>query len=177
MFGYHGIFHLLVLIACGAVRCAAMPTSSRVALFVSLRLASLLLCAHSLAFDFVTDDARSSSFVYENLVEHGALVFNLGRRVEGYTNFLWTILIALGLFLKIPAELSSRVLGTLCAITGTILFCAKVFRRLRSWIQFFVARSVAVGPVPAWIWRGFPGGRGGDAAVYAALVRCRSAGI
>ena len=92
-----------------------MPTSPRVALAVSLGLASALLCFHSLQFNFVTDDAFISFVYAKNLVEHGALVFNLGERVEGYTNFLWTLLVALGLVLKIPAELSSRVLGTLCA--------------------------------------------------------------
>ncbi len=134
-----------------------MPTSPRVALFVSLGLASLLLCAHSLAFNFVTDDAFISFVYAKNLVEHGALVFNLGERVEGYTNFLWTILIALGLFLKIPAELSSRVLGTLCAI-GTMLFCAKVLRRLRDPASDASWKTPSLwDSVPAWILAGIPG--------------------
>lgn len=81
-------------------------------------LASLGLIAHSLQFNFVTDDAFISFVYSRNLAQHGQLVFNLGERVEGYTNFLWTLLIALGLWLKIPAEWSSRVLGTLCGVAG-----------------------------------------------------------
>lgn len=134
-----------------------MSSSPRVALILSLALSSLVLCAHSLLFNFVTDDAFISFVYAKNLVQHGALVFNVGERVEGYTNFLWTLIVALGLALKIPAELSSRVLGTLCAI-GTMLFCAKVLRRLRA-----VSADASSGlqtlwdSVPAWILAGIPG--------------------
>jgi hypothetical protein len=127
-----------------------MPTSPRIALSVSLGLAAALLCFHSLQFNFVTDDAFISFVYAKNLVEHGALVFNLGERVEGYTNFLWTLLMALGLVLKIPAELSSRVLGTLCAI-ATMLVCGVILRRLRG-----NTRSLW-DSVPAWILAGIPG--------------------
>ena len=51
-----------------------MPTSPRVALAVSLGLASALLCFHSLQFNFVTDDAFISFVYAKNLVEHGAPV-------------------------------------------------------------------------------------------------------
>ncbi|MBP6743246.1 MAG: hypothetical protein KA244_10365, partial [Deltaproteobacteria bacterium] len=64
--------------------------------------ASVVLVAHSLRFDFVTDDAFISFVYAKNLVEHGALVFNLDERVEGYTNFLWTLLLAAGMALRIP---------------------------------------------------------------------------
>ncbi len=41
---------------------------------------------------------------------HG-LVYNMGERVEGYTNLLWTLLIAAAMALGIPPETSSKVLG------------------------------------------------------------------
>ena len=75
----------------------------------------VVLVWHSLRFDFVTDDAFISFVYAKNLVEHGALVFNLDERVEGYTNFLWTLILALGMRLGVAPELSSRGLGTLCA--------------------------------------------------------------
>jgi hypothetical protein len=38
---------------------------------------------------------RSCTFRYAyNLVHHGELVFNPGERVEGYTNRLWTVVLA-----------------------------------------------------------------------------------
>jgi arabinofuranosyltransferase len=131
-----------------------MPASSRVALSVSLAvslaLAAALLVFHSLQFNFVTDDAFISFVYAKNLVNHGALVFNLGERVEGYTNFLWTLLVALGLALRIPAELSSRVLGTLCAV-ATMVFSAWLLRRLRGG-SYSLWESL-----PAWILAGIPG--------------------
>ncbi len=94
-------------------------------------LALALLVAHSLLFNFVTDDAFISFVYARNLVRHGQLAFNLGERVEGYTNFLWTMLIAAALGGGIPAELSSRILGTLAGGLG-LLYVVHLHGRLRS---------------------------------------------
>jgi len=56
-----------------------------------------VLAGHSLYFDFVCDDAFISFRYADNLVHHGELNFNPGQRVEGYTSFLWTVLIAAGI--------------------------------------------------------------------------------
>ncbi|HEU4730305.1 MAG TPA: hypothetical protein VFT22_20550 [Kofleriaceae bacterium] len=78
--------------------------------------AALVLVAHSLAYNFVTDDAYISFVFSRNLAQHGELTFNLGQPVEGYTNFVWTLLLGLGMLAKIPPELASRVLGTACGL-------------------------------------------------------------
>ena len=57
--------------------------------------AAAVLVPHARLFDFVTDDAYISFRYARNLALHGQLVFNLGEQVEGYTNFLWTVLLAL----------------------------------------------------------------------------------
>src|SRR5436305_2434405 len=94
-------------------------------------IAAVILIAHSLVWNFVTDDAFISFVYSRNLARHGQLVFNLGERVEGYTNFLWTLILA-GLFkLGLPQELTSRVLGTGCAI-ATLFVCAWLAGRLRT---------------------------------------------
>ncbi|HEX4418391.1 MAG TPA: hypothetical protein VH165_10855 [Kofleriaceae bacterium] len=81
-----------------------------------LGLAGLVLIGHSLAYNFVTDDAYISFVFARNFAEHGQLAFNLGQPVEGYTNFLWTFVLGLGMVAGIAPELSSRVLGTVCAL-------------------------------------------------------------
>ena len=53
-----------------------------------LAAAAIALVVHSLAYNFVTDDAYISFVFSRNLAEHGELTFNLGQPVEGYTNFL-----------------------------------------------------------------------------------------
>ena len=92
--------------------------------------ATALLVPHALMFDFVNDDAYISFRYAQNLAEHGQLVFNLGERVEGYTNFLWTVLLAGLLKLGLLPEVWSRVLGTAAAI-GTLFVCARASRWLR----------------------------------------------
>jgi hypothetical protein len=60
-----------------------------------------------LAFsDIVLVDDAYISFRYSyNLAEGRGLVFNEGEYVEGYTNLLWTLLMALPEFLNIPVHL------------------------------------------------------------------------
>jgi hypothetical protein len=61
-----------------------------------LAASGLALVVHALHYGFVTDDAYISFVYARNLAEHGELAFNPGLPpVEGYTNFLWTVLLAL----------------------------------------------------------------------------------
>src|SRR3954462_5398923 len=81
-----------------------------------LGLAAVALVVHSLAYNFVTDDAYISFVFSRNFAEHGELSFNLGHPVEGYTSFLWTFALGLGMLAGAAPEWLSRVLGTACAL-------------------------------------------------------------
>lgn len=96
---------------------------------VLLGAACAALVLHALAYDFVTDDAYISFVYARNLAEHGELTFNLGAPVEGYTNFLWTVLLGGAMKLGVAPELSSRVLGALCAL-GTLLIAYRIMTRV-----------------------------------------------
>ncbi len=78
---------------------------------------------------WVCDDAFISFRYAHHLVEGNGLVFNPGERVEGYTNFLWTILIAGGLFLGIDASLMSVVLS-MASLAGLLSLSAWLAHRL-----------------------------------------------
>jgi len=106
-----------------------------------LGLAVAILAAHSLAYDFITDDAYISFVYSRNFAEHGELVFNLGQYVEGYTNFLWTLLIGLGMMIDIPPELSAKLLAGACSILTLIIVTGLVERAL--------GRRTAWAPIPA----------------------------
>lgn len=95
--------------------------------WVLLGIAGVVLVVHSLAYNFVTDDAYISFVYSRNFAEHGELAFNLGAPVEGYTNFLWTIVLGLLMLVGIPPEVASRVLGTACALVTLYL----VFRTMQ----------------------------------------------
>jgi hypothetical protein len=97
-----------------------------------LAAAAIVLVVHSLAYNFVTDDAYISFVYSRNLAEHGELSFNLGDPVEGYTNFLWTVLLGALMIPGIPPEISSRVLGTGCALVTLLLVTRMTGRALSS---------------------------------------------
>ncbi len=78
--------------------------------------AAAVLVVHVRAFAFVGDDAYVSFVYARNLVRHGELVFNLGERVEGYTNFLWTMLLAGVHALGLDLERWSQILGAAASI-------------------------------------------------------------
>ena len=62
---------------------------------VGLFLTLVLLGAHAREYAFLTDDAFISFRYARNLAEGNSLVFNPGlERVEGYTNFLWVLILA-----------------------------------------------------------------------------------
>jgi arabinofuranosyltransferase len=88
-------------------------------------LATAVLVPHALLFDFVSDDAYISFRYARNLARHGQLVFNLGERVEGFTNFLWTVLLAGGIKLGISPVVSSRFLGVAFAV-GTLAVAVRI---------------------------------------------------
>lgn len=93
-----------------------------------LAIAGAVLVVHSLRYNFVTDDAYISFVFSRNLAEHGELAFNLGAPVEGYTNFLWTVLLGGLMKLGLAPELTSRVLGTACAL-GTLVLAFRLVDR------------------------------------------------
>lgn len=76
-------------------------------------------------FISVFEDAFISFRYAEHLAEGHGLVFNPGERVWGYSNFLWTLLLALCVKLHLPIILSSKCLGVLCTM---ILIAWFVFR-------------------------------------------------
>ncbi len=91
-----------------------------------LAAAACVLIGHAMLYDFVTDDAYISFVYSRNLAEHGELSFNLGDPVEGYTSFLWTVIVGGMMALGVPPELSSRVLAAICAVVSLVI----VFRIL-----------------------------------------------
>ena len=70
---------------------------------------------------FTVDDAYISFRYAEHLANGEGLVFNNGEYVEGYTNFLWVVL--LGACRKIGADIqkSSLWLGAICSVLTVII--------------------------------------------------------
>ena len=60
---------------------------------------------HCLAINYVEDDSFISFRYAKNFVNGDGLVFNPGERVEGYTNFLWVMMLSGFLWLIPTANL------------------------------------------------------------------------
>lgn len=92
-----------------------------------------LYVAHAVAVDYVVDDAYISFHYARHFAQGNGLVYNVGERVEGYTNFLWVVLIAAALKLMptIDPLLIARALSLLSG-AGCIVLCVWFSaRRLR----------------------------------------------
>jgi arabinofuranosyltransferase len=88
-------------------------------LVIGLVAACAVLVAHSLSLGFVSDDAFISFRYARNLLDGHGLVYNPGERVEGYTNFLWTVLLA-----GIEWVLPGRHLPQIGPALGLLFGCA-----------------------------------------------------
>jgi hypothetical protein len=80
---------------------------------------------------FVVDDAFISFRYAAHLAQGHGPVFNLGERVEGYSNPLWVAVLALAAVLGLDIVLASKLLG-LFSILATIWLSYKLALRLSS---------------------------------------------
>lgn len=85
---------------------------------------TVVFIVHARAWEFLCDDAFISFRYARNLAEHGALVFNVGmdppERVEGYTNFLWVVVLAGLQLLGIAPPRAAPLITGLGALAGLV---------------------------------------------------------
>jgi arabinofuranosyltransferase len=70
-----------------------------------------IFVVHSLSLNFTQDDAFISYRYVKNFVKGHGLVFNPGERVEGYTNFIWIILLSIFAKFGLDIIVVSKILG------------------------------------------------------------------
>ncbi|MBN1299870.1 MAG: tetratricopeptide repeat protein [Melioribacteraceae bacterium] len=101
----------------------------------ALCLAFVQMC---LNIKFIQDDAFTSFRYAKNLIEGKGLVFNSGEYVEGYTNFLWVMIISLLSLFNIDIITASQLLSVLLSvlILPVVYFISKQFR-IKSGSVFF----------------------------------------
>jgi hypothetical protein len=89
----------------------------------------VLFVIHSLRYWVLIDDAFISFRYAQNLVDGAGLVFNSGDLVEGYSNLLWTLLMAAGMSIGAPPEILSRLIALVSAV-AVLWFTWRVCRFL-----------------------------------------------
>lgn len=90
------------------------------------------------------DDAYISYRYAQNLVAGLGLVYNPGEHVEGFTNLLWTLLVAGGVALGLSAPGAGWLLG----IASGALVLVATFALTRIWLP---ARRAALAGLAPWI--------------------------
>jgi hypothetical protein len=101
------------------------PNRSRAWAYLLLFLAAEIgLCWYFSRFALI-DDAFIAFRYARNLLHGNGLVFNVGERTEGYTCFLWVILLSAPMGLGISPVLASQVLGS--AFLGLTLVALATF--------------------------------------------------
>jgi hypothetical protein len=102
-----------------------MTISSRTKFSALVLIAILALTYLAWESKFIQDDAFISFRYADNLVQGHGLVWNPGEQIEGYTNFLWTIIIAVGVYANIDPIVFSFALGMVC-FAFTLFFTYKL---------------------------------------------------
>ncbi len=96
----------------------------------------LIFVIHCLSLNFTQDDAFISYRYVENFTQGNGLVFNSGERVEGYTNFLWIILLSIFAQLGLDIILVSKILGIASGCVTLILLqqISQLFLPKKDWL-------------------------------------------
>ena len=81
----------------------------------------MFVAAYSRLASFLTDDVFISVRYAAHLVRGHGLVYNVGEHVEGYTNFLWTLLLTPPLAVGWPVIAWIKVMNALWAIAVGLL--------------------------------------------------------
>lgn len=112
-----------------------MKYDSRLSLLLVVASLVSLLFQEFHWINFTLDDPFISFRYAENLVKGYGLVFNPGERVEGYSNFLWTVLLALPVFFGVSRFdfgllLTAKALGVALSLATLVLLwhTARVYR-------------------------------------------------
>ncbi|MCK5126541.1 MAG: hypothetical protein KAR42_09815 [candidate division Zixibacteria bacterium] len=103
-----------------------LPTAISVILLTAGIAAFLYL---SFQYDFTQDDTYISLRYALNYLNGDGLVYNIGERIEGYTNFLWVLFLVIGGIFKLELVTLARILGIIFGC-GTLLMTYLLALRL-----------------------------------------------
>lgn len=85
--------------------------------------------------NFIQDDAFTSLRYVENFVNGKGLVFNDGERVEGYTNFLWVLILSAFKYLDITFNLNFD-LANIAQLLSTVIAVPVLF------VVYFISKKI-----------------------------------
>jgi len=103
--------------------------------------------------NYAVDDAFITFRFIQQWLAGNGLVFNVGERVEGYSNFLWLATLAPLRLLGLELLSAARLVGLLCDLV-TIYLVARLTRETR-WPIAASLLLVSLAPFCAWSMGGW----------------------
>jgi arabinofuranosyltransferase len=109
----------------------------------------LLFTISALAFlawqnRFIQDDAFIAFRYAQNLADGKGLIWNIGEYVEGYTCFLWVLIMTIPFLVRLEPIVFSHVIGILF-FCGSLFFTYNIARRIRDTLSFGVLCIILLG--------------------------------
>ena len=139
---------------------AATGRGGRLVAALLLVACGAMLWWHARQLQFFCDDSYISYRYSQNLAEGHGLVYNVGERIEGYTNFLWVVMLAGAMKLGLAVEPASLWLGVAFLIGALALTFVEGRRLMESpagasgvssaFALVPVALLVCQGPIVLW---------------------------
>jgi hypothetical protein len=115
---------------------------------------AIYAAAAALLGDWIMDDAGISYAYARNLAGGHGLVSQPGRPpVEGFSNFLWVVLLALLFLARIfDPVVAAKALGALCVLLSLWIFQRSLRRDPGGWAPALLATALVAGSPPIVIW-------------------------
>jgi len=112
---------------------------------------------HQIAFNTIAEDAFIGFRYSCNLAEGYGLVFNIGKHVEGYSNFLWIVLLAgINRFLCMDIPTTARIIGGILSFF-VVLISYKITWRLTKNLHISLLTVLVIGSIGAYASWGLSG--------------------
>lgn len=103
----------------------------------------LVLAVSVSAFlNYIKDDTFITFRFSRNLVEWGEIAFNHGTRVEGYTNFLWMVILSIPVIFKIDQTVFAKIVSFIFS-TGAVFYLFKTVSFLNRESRLGIISSVS----------------------------------
>jgi arabinofuranosyltransferase len=120
-----------------------------------------IVAAGLVAFHYIPDDTFTTLRYARNVLRGDGFVFNSGERVEGYTNFLWLLIVVFAGKLGFPLVAAARTLSLLFSL-GTLALVAYAARRdddsegarpgWREAVETFLPSAMLAASPPFLVW-------------------------
>lgn len=102
------------------------------------------------ATNFIQDDAFTSLRYVKNFVNGNGLVFNINEKVEGYTNFLWVMLLSFIAFISdlLKININLETTTTYLSTAFGFIFLVSVFLLAKKILTSIKSQNIIINSIP-----------------------------